>query len=87
MYEPTDRNVFEVSGRYLEERKDLYYYTQQIIPRHMPEAIVAHILITPYLYANHAGNMEHSRSDYGIIIYANNKPITWYSKVHNKVEA
>ena len=31
--------------------------------------------------------MENMRSNYGIIIYANNAPIIWYSKQQNTVEA
>ena len=37
--------------------------------------------------ANHAGNMENRRSRFGIIVYANNAPIIWYSKLQNTVEA
>ena len=36
--------------------------------------------------ANHAGNISNRRSHYGIILYFNNAPIIWYSKLQNTVE-
>ena len=75
MYEPTDDNVFEVVGRDLEEWKYFYPESQEMMPRHMPEALVKSIVIKPYVDANHAGNMENRTSHSGIIIYVNNSPI------------
>ena len=80
MYEPTDANVFGVVGRYLDEWKDLYSDAQEMIPRHMPEALGKYVAIKAYVDDNHAGNMANRRLHYGIIIYVNNAPIIWYSK-------
>ena len=87
LYEPTDENVFEVVGRDLYAWKYLYPDAQEIIPRHIPEALGKYFVIKAYVDANHAGNRENRRSHYGIIIYVNKSPIIWYSKLQNKVEA
>ena len=86
MYEPTDENVFEVFGRYLNEWKYFYPDDQEIMPRHMLEALDKYVVIKYCVDANHAGNMENRRLHYGIIIYVNNAPIIWYSKFQNTVE-
>ena len=52
----------------------------------MPEALVKYVLIKSYVDANHAGNMANRRLHSGIIIYVNNAPIIWYSKIQNTVE-
>ena len=80
IYEPTDYNVFEVVGRYLDEWKDFYRDYQEIMPSHMPEALGKYSVIKSYVDANHAVNMESWRSHSIIIIYVNNSPIIWYSK-------
>ena len=80
MYEPTDENVFEVVGRYLDKWKDFYHGDQETMPRHMQEGLGKYVVIKVYVDANHAVNMENRRSHYGIIIYVNNSPIIWYSK-------
>ena len=87
MYEPTDENVFEVVGRYLDEWKDFYPDAQEIIPGHMPEALDKYVVIKDYVDANHTENMANRRSHSGIIIYINNAPIIWYTKRQNTVEA
>ena len=87
MYETTDENVFEVVGRDLHEWEFLYPYGQQIIPRNMPEMLGKYVVIKSYVDANHAGNMETRRSYADIIIYVNNAPIIWYSKLQNTIEA
>ena len=86
MYEPTDNNVFEFFGRDLDEWKYFYPDSQEIMPRHMSEALGKYVVIKSYVDANHAGNMANRRSYYGIIIYGNNAPIIWYIKCQNKVE-
>ena len=53
----------------------------------MTEALGKYVVIKSYVDANHAGNMANMRLHYGIIIYVNNGPIIWYSKLHNTVEA
>ena len=58
-----------------------------MIPRHIPEALVKYVVIKSYLDDSPAGNMVNRRSHSGIIIYVNIKPIIWYSKRHNIVEA
>ena len=87
MYEPTDENIFEVVGRYLDEFKYSYPDAHQIIPRHMTEALRKYVVIKSYVDDNHAVNMANRMSHSGIIIYVNNAPIIWYSKQQNKVEA
>ena len=75
MYEPTDDNVFEVFGRYLEEWKYFYPNSQEMMPRHIQEALGNYVVTKDYVGANHAGNMENMRSHSGIIIDVNNAPI------------
>ena len=57
------------------------------MPRHMPEAIRKYVVIKSYMNDNHAVNMANRRLHSGIIIYFNNAPIIWYSKLHNIVES
>ena len=85
MYEPIDENVFEVFGRYLDVQKDFYPDAQEIMPVHMMKSLGNYVVIKTCVGANHAGNMENSRSHSGIIIYVNNTPIIWYSKNQNTV--
>ena len=80
MYEPTDENVFWFVGIYLDEWKYFYPDAQEMMPRHMPEALGKYVVIKAYVDANHAVNMADRRSHYGIIIYINNVPIIWYIK-------
>ena len=53
MYEPTDENVFEAVGRDLYECKYLYTDAQEIMPRHMPDALGKSFVIKAYMDANH----------------------------------
>ena len=80
MYEPTDGNVFEVVGRDLDEWKYFYPNFQEMMTRHIPEALSNYVVIKACVDTNHAGNMENGRSHSGIIIYVNNAPVIWYSK-------
>ena len=48
MYEPTDNNGFEVAGRYLYEWKYFYPDAQEMMPRHMPEALGKYVVIKVY---------------------------------------
>ena len=57
------------------------------MPMHMPEALGKYAVIKAYVDANHSGNMENRSSHSGIIIYVNNEPIIFNSKLHNTVEA
>ena len=58
----------------------IYPDIQEIIPRHMPEALGKYVVIKAYVNANHAGNMANRRSYSDIIIYVNNAPIILYIK-------
>ena len=62
-------------------------HAQEMIPRHILEAIGKYVVIKAYVDANHKGNMENRISHYGIIIYVNNEPMIWYHKHQNLVEA
>ena len=86
MYEPTDGNVFEFVGRDLDQWKYFYPDSQEMMPRYMPQALGKYVVIKVYADANHAGNKKNRRSHSSIIIYANNAPIIWYSKIYNTVE-
>ena len=57
------------------------------MPRHMTEALGKYVVIKSYVDAYHAGNIANRRSHSSIIIYVNNAPIIWYSKIQNTVEA
>ena len=85
MYEPAYYNVFEVVGRDLYEWKDFYPDAQEISSWHMPEALGKYVVIKANVDANYARNMKNRRSYSGIIIYVNNAPIIWYSKLQNTV--
>ena len=87
MYEPTDENVFEVVGRYLYEWKFFYLDAQEMMTRHMSEALVKYVVIKYYVDDKHAGNIATRRLHSSIIIHVNNSPIIWYSKQQNTVEA
>ena len=54
--------------------------------RHMTEALGKYVVIKGYVDDNDSGNMENIRSYSGIIVYVNNSPIIWYSKIQNTVE-
>ena len=50
--------VFEVYGIYLDEWNCFYHDGQEIIPRHMSEALGEYVVIKSYVDDNYAGNME-----------------------------
>ena len=54
-----------------------YPFAQDIMPRHIIEAIGKYIEIKSYVGANHTVNMTNMRSHSGIIIYVNNAPVIW----------
>ena len=82
-----EKNLFEVAGRYLEEWKYFYPDAQKIIPGNILDALGKYVFIKDYVYSNHAGKMKNRRSHFGIIVYVNNAPIIWVSKLQNIVEA
>ena len=61
MYEPEDEKLFEIFGRDLDEWKEFYPDAQEIIPRHMPEALGKNVAIQDYVDANYSGNMANRR--------------------------
>ena len=87
MYESTDDNVFDVNGKDLDDWKYFYPGAQEIIPRHMSEALFKYAVIRAYVDFNHAENTANRILNSGIIIYANNETIIWHSKRQNTVEA
>ena len=58
-----------------------------MMPRHMPYVLFKYVVIKYYMDADNAGNMVNIKSHSVNIIYVNNSPIIWYSKLQNKVEA
>ena len=80
------RILFEVVGRYLDQWKDLYPDAQEMVPRHIPEALGKYFVIKYYFNAKHAENMANRSSYSGIIIYVNNSLIVQYSKIQTIVE-
>ena len=56
MYEPINEKVFEVAGRDLDEWEDFYPEYKEMIPKHIPEALVNYVLIKSYVDENYAGN-------------------------------
>ena len=57
MYEPIYENIFEVFGRDLDEWKYLYPNAQEMMPRHVPEALGKYAVTKVYVDTNHSGNM------------------------------
>ena len=87
MYGLTYENVFDVVGRDLDEWKYFYPDAQKIIPGNILDALGKYVFIKDYVYSNNAGKMKNRRSHFGIIVYVNNAPIIWVSKLQNIVEA
>ena len=61
MYETTDNIVIKVTGIYLYKWKYLYPEAQEIMPRHIPEALEKYVVIKSYLGSNQEGNMKNRR--------------------------
>ena len=57
MYVPTYENMFDVVGIYLDQWKEFYPNSQEIMPRYMLEALGKYVVIKDYVDASHAGNM------------------------------
>ena len=60
-----------------------YFYPESIdpLPHGMLEALGKYMRIIFYVDANHAGNLLNRRSHSEILIYVNNTPVIWYSKI------
>ena len=70
-----------------EEWADFYPDACEVMPREMLEPLGNPMLLRVWVDANHAGNLANRRSHSGILIYANNALIQWYSKRQNTVES
>ena len=77
IHEPTNKNSFEVVGKYLDEWKDFYPESQEMIPSNIPELLGKYVVIKYYVDANHAGNMANGGYHSGIIVYVDNAHIIW----------
>ena len=53
----------------------------------MPEPLERKLIINVYVDANHYGNLFNRRLYIFTIIYVNNKPNIWYSKIQNTVDS
>jgi hypothetical protein len=67
--------------------KEFYGEVQEELPPKMPKPRGQRVTISAFVDANHAGNKVTRRLHTGIIIYAQNALILWYSKRQNTVEA
>ena len=66
---------------------DFYPDACEAMPRDMPEPLGKPVLIRVWVDANHAGNLANRRSHSGILIYANNALVQFFSKRQNTVES
>ena len=66
---------------------DFYRDAKEAIPPNIPEARGRYVIVTCFVDANHAGNVQNRRSQTGILIFVNRAPIHWYSKRQSTVEA
>ena len=66
---------------------DLYPDAKEELPPDMPEPRGKTVITSMYVDANHAGDLITRRSQYGVLIYVNSAPITWFSKRQNTVES
>ena len=75
MYERTEKNVIDISGRDVNKWKAFYPDAQENIPEHMQDTLGKYVAIKDYVDANHYGNIPNKRLHSGIIMYVNNAPI------------
>ena len=54
MYDPTDKNIFEVEGRGLKEWKGFYHDAQEMMPWNIPQVFDKYVVIKYYVDENHA---------------------------------
>ena len=78
-----DERVFNVNADW----RDFYGDVSEELPPNMPEAKGQPVVVSCFVYANHAGNMITRRSHTGILMYVQNAPIVWFSKRQNTVES
>jgi hypothetical protein len=86
--------VFDSSYRTVDDSRftindwsQFYPGAAEAIPPNIPRPLGLPVIVTCYCDADHAGCRVTRRSHSGIIVYANNAPITWYSKRQNTVES
>ena len=53
------------------------------IPSNTPEPLGNMMSVNVFVYASHAGEKLTYRSHTGILVYVNNKPIYWFSKIQS----
>ena len=87
LYPHTDPRLFQKSVTDLNEWNDFYPEAAEKLPAKKIEPLGNPVKVRAYVDANHAGNLKNRRSHSGILIYANNAPIIWYSKRQNTVES
>ena len=79
--------LFDDQNKVIYQWRDFYPEYIDLFPYDMPEALSKSVQIICYVDANHAINLLNRRSHSGILIYINNTPVVWYSKIQNTVEA
>ena len=82
----TDERLFNTTVSDPGEWLDFYPDAAKAMPGKSIEPLGNPVRIRAYVDTNHAGNLVNRRSHSGILIYANNAPIIWYSKRQNTVE-
>jgi hypothetical protein len=80
----TDERLFETSVTNTQEWFDFYPDAAEAFPGKHLTPLGNPVRIRAYVDANHAGNLANRRSHTGILIYVNNSPIIWYSKIRWK---
>ena len=68
------------------EWREFYGEVAEELPVGMPEPLGRPVKITCFVDADHAGNLVTRRSHSGMLIFAQNAPILWFSKRQNTVE-
>lgn len=66
---------------------NFYRDTKEAILPNMPEVCGRYVIITCFVDANHARNVQNRRSQTGILIFVNRAPIHLYSKRQSTMEA
>ena len=76
----TDETLFDTTVSDPGEWSDFHPDAAEAMPGKSIEPLGNPVHIRAYVDANHAGNLANRRSHSGILIYAKNAPIIWYSK-------
>jgi hypothetical protein len=67
--------------------KEFYHDAKEAIPPNAPPPRGHEVQINAFVDADHAGNKITRRSHFGIIIFLNCAPITWFSKAQSTIES